>query len=181
MGITTAEHDFSADSEIKCGQAYGFGTPLELKENEAIAMNEELNDEIQLIVGTNLFDIECTLKVPIYLFFDPKEAMNKKEFMTIWKSLSAEKECKLAIAQCKYENMEKLKEFLLTGIYELYFIHHRSVSGKGNVLYYCCRIKGAAILIEIAIHISEKGTVITRSDDVHKSMLCAKAILLLIT
>merc|ERR1712129_264491 len=175
--IVTDKQDVSPSVNIKCGQAYGFNVPLKLDKNTVITIknDKDFSNELQMVIGTNLFSIDCSIQLPIYLLFDPEESMTRDEFATAWRSFNQENECKLTMTQCKYKDMVKLKGALSTGIYELFFIHHRNIQNKGNILYWSCRINGETIAIETAIHISGKGTVITRSDDSHRAKLTAHA------
>merc|ERR1712154_188425 len=134
LGVIAKEKNISLPQQIKYNQGYGFYATLELNENEAIGVHKEFvfSNDVEFIVNTNLFEIECTLNIPVYLFFDRKEEMAKDTFLNSWKSISKERQCRLQIAECKYNDIESVKQLLSANKYEMYFIHHRIIPNRGD-------------------------------------------------
>ncbi len=116
--------------------------------------------------------------MPIDLLFTDRGTIPRDQFLQLWKSIPPKQESKLQINKSRSNDMEHIKWLLL--IHKLYFIHHRNIPNKGNILYYSAKMYGQILLCEISIALSGKGTIVVRSKDKYKSTLCVNAIQLII-
>ena len=181
IGLVSNMNKVNLSSPIEYGSIYTIDIPLILNENEGImksVMMNRFDDTAELVVDTNLFAIKCQIEIPIHLFFQQRGQLPRDQFLSLWKSIKSEMESKLPIEKARSSDMDHLKELL--NIHKMFFIHHRNIPNKGNILYYSCKMYGQVLLIEISIAISGKGTVVVRSSDKYKSTLAVHCVQALI-
>eukprot|EP01084_Bolivina_argentea_P308028 532515_1 len=187
IGISTIKNNKNVlyDQIIGYKEKYQFSIGLILNSSESIMesgliKNNQFDYSAELIINTNgnKNKIKCQLFVPIHLFFTGRGTIPRDQFLQLWKSIPPKQESKLQINKSRSNDMEHIKSLLL--IHKLYFIHHRNIPNKGNILYYSAKMYGQILLCEISIALSGKGTVVVRSKDKYKSNLCVNVVQLIV-
>ena len=135
---------------------------------------QRFDDAAELTLDTNLFAIECRVAVPIHVLFQDRGQLPRDKFLSLWKSISPQKETKLPVVKAQSRDMEQLRTLL--DVHKMFFIHHRVIPNKGNILYYSTMIDEQILLTEISIATSGKGTVVVRSNDEYRSVLCVHGV-----
>ena len=164
--------------KILNNETQSFNLPLLIKKNHSsifsLGQSGKFNYNAKLKMSTNITSINCDVKIPLHLFFQDKGSIDRDKFLTIWKSIPQKHEAKYIIKKVRQKKLDFIKNLLK--INKLFFIHHRSIPNKGDILYYSARMYGAILLSEISIALNGKGTIVVRSNDTFKSNLALHAI-----
>ena len=110
--------------------------------------------------------------------FDEDGQIPRDIFLASWKSMTTEMEIKEYIQKTNGNDIERLKSLLNN--HKIYFVHHRNIPNKGDILYCGCKLQGEKILIEISLALSGRVTICIRSNDKHKSQLtvdCVRSVI----
>lgn len=88
--------------------------------------------------------------LPAYMLFEEQGKLADAEFLRIWASIPAESEFNTEIPNRVPQSVEAVKTAM--GKHNVFFIAHRPAEGRGDVMYFSMRFKGAIFLADVAIN-----------------------------
>jgi AP-1 complex subunit beta-1 len=88
--------------------------------------------------------------LPVYLLFEESGKLQDAEFLRIWASILPQNEFHTEIPNRVPQTVEAVKAAMSK--YNVFFIAHRPAEGRGDVMYFSMRYKGATFLADVAIN-----------------------------
>jgi len=173
----------SPDGSIKISPIAPGGTgrvSLPLRDSRDAKDLTNQNKDMQMAIKTDLGIAYFSDSLEAYDLFDDNGRLDKKQFLELWKSIDETHEITRELpTNCSSVDMLKQK----LAAHNMFFVAQRSVTNKGEVVYFSFQFKGIFSLLEITLHTpatSAKCTVVAKSSNTTFSNLALASLAVLL-
>jgi len=115
-----------------------------------------------------------------YVLFDDNGRLERKSYIDLWKAIAQQNEIPREVPNrvSSASSVEQIKSRL--GMFNIFYVAHRQVAGKGDVIYFSISFKQAPMLLELTVN-GPSCTAIIKSENVAAASLALTSIVNLLT